>query len=69
MGAKLAAAGMAPAVPPPASAATPLGTAEDIAKAVLYLASDESSFVNGQKLVVDNTLTITPGVVPAGDRP
>jgi 3(or 17)beta-hydroxysteroid dehydrogenase len=65
MGAKLAAAGMAPAAPPPSNAATPLGTAEDIAQAVLYLASDESAFVSGQQLVVDNTLTVTPGTVPA----
>lgn len=65
MGGKLAAAGMVPANPSPNSApATPLGTAEDIAQAVLYLASDESRFVNGQKLVVDNTLTTTPGVIP-----
>jgi 3(or 17)beta-hydroxysteroid dehydrogenase len=67
MGKKLADAGMLPprvddAPPPPATA---LGAAEDIAYAVLYLASDESRFVNGQKLVVDNTLTVTPAVVPA----
>jgi len=30
-----------------------IGTAEDIASAVLYLASDESSFVTGDALVVD----------------
>jgi NAD(P)-dependent dehydrogenase (short-subunit alcohol dehydrogenase family) len=30
-----------------------IGTVEDIANAVLYLASDESSFVTGDALVVD----------------
>lgn len=30
-----------------------IGTAEDIANAVLYLASDEASFVTGESLVVD----------------
>ena len=68
MGQKLAEAGMLPPPPPPGAAppaATALGSAEDIANAVLYLASDESRFVSGQKLVVDNSLTVTPAVVPA----
>jgi 3(or 17)beta-hydroxysteroid dehydrogenase len=67
MGGKLAEAGMLPPPPPadaPATAASPLGTAEDIAWTVVYLASDESRFVSGQKFVVDNTLTVTPAVVP-----
>ena len=68
VGAKLAAAGMlgpppSPGAPPPAASA--LGSAEDIAWTVVYLASDESRFVSGQKFVVDNTLTVTPGVVPS----
>ena len=65
---KLAEAGMLPPPPPegtPPPPGTALGSAQDIAWAVLYLASDESRFVNGQKLVVDNTLTVTPAVVPA----
>ena len=69
MGRKLAEAGMLPPPPPadapPAPPGTALGTADDIAYAVLYLASDESRFVNGQKLVVDNTLTVTPANVPS----
>jgi len=65
VGAKMAAAGMLTAPDPnaPPAPTTPLGAAEDIAWAVVYLASDESRFVSGQKLVVDNTLTVTPGVV------
>jgi 3(or 17)beta-hydroxysteroid dehydrogenase len=65
MGSKLAEAGMLPPADAPPAPSTRLGTAEDIAQAVLYLASDESRFVNGQKLVVDNSLTVTPGIVPA----
>lgn len=41
-----------------------IGQPEDIANMVLFLASDESSSVNGAALVVDNTATITEGVVP-----
>ena len=34
-----------------------LGTAQDVADGVLYLASDESSFVNGSELVIDRGRT------------
>ncbi|MFT4614364.1 MAG: 3(or 17)beta-hydroxysteroid dehydrogenase [Bacteroidia bacterium] len=33
---------------------------EDIANLVLYLASDESRFVNGTEMIIDNASTITP---------
>jgi 3(or 17)beta-hydroxysteroid dehydrogenase len=41
-----------------------VGQPEDVANTVLFLASDESRAVNGAALVVDNTTTITEGVVP-----
>jgi NAD(P)-dependent dehydrogenase (short-subunit alcohol dehydrogenase family) len=36
-----------------------IGTTEDIAYGVLYLASDESSFVTGSELVIDGGVTAT----------
>jgi len=35
----------------------------DIANAALYLACDESKFVNGTRLVVDNSMSVTSGFV------
>ena len=34
-----------------------IGTAEDIAYGVLYLASDEASFITGSELVIDGGAT------------
>ncbi len=41
-----------------------VGEAVDVANMILFLASDESRSVNGAEMVVDNTTTITEGVVP-----
>ncbi|MDG2047590.1 MAG: SDR family oxidoreductase [Halioglobus sp.] len=41
-----------------------VGEPVDVANLVLFLASDESVAVNGAAMVVDNTTTITEGVVP-----
>jgi 3(or 17)beta-hydroxysteroid dehydrogenase len=41
-----------------------IGEPVDVANMVLFLASDESVSVNGAAMVVDNTATITEGVVP-----
>ncbi|MBI5896891.1 MAG: glucose 1-dehydrogenase [Desulfobacterales bacterium] len=41
-----------------------MGRAEDVAYMILYLASDESKHVNGAELLIDNTATITEGIVP-----
>jgi NAD(P)-dependent dehydrogenase (short-subunit alcohol dehydrogenase family) len=36
------------------------GTPEDIANAVLFLASEYGSYITGQCIVIDGGLTITP---------
>jgi NAD(P)-dependent dehydrogenase (short-subunit alcohol dehydrogenase family) len=36
---------------------TRLGTCEDVANAVLFLASDEASYISGVKLLVDGALS------------
>lgn len=40
--------------------ANPLMTPEDIANMVLFLASDESKYITGAELLIDNGATITP---------
>jgi 3(or 17)beta-hydroxysteroid dehydrogenase len=42
--------------------ATNMCEPEDVANLVLYLASDESRFVNGAEMLIDNASTITPPV-------
>lgn len=41
-----------------------VGEPLDVANMVLFLASDESRAVNGAEMVIDNTTTITAGMVP-----
>ena len=71
MGQKMAEANMLPTRPQTSGArnssgarGSRLGQPIDIAYMALYLASDESKFVNGAAMKVDNTMTVTTGVVP-----
>lgn len=48
------------------STASPVGEPKDVASLVLYLASDESRFVSGQRFIIDNTMSVTTGFVPGG---
>ena len=41
-----------------------MGSVEDIANAALYLASDESKFVNGAQIRVDNAMSVVSGNMP-----
>ncbi len=43
-----------------------IGQPEDIAKAVVWLASDESDYVNGTTLFVDGGMTLYPGFTEGG---
>lgn len=48
-----------------AVAAGRLGTAEDVAAAVAFLASHEASYINGQDLIIDGGLVAaTPAAMP-----
>ena len=67
IGAKMAAAGLAN-VPTPASprpAAQRLGEPEDIANIVVYLASDESKFMNGQEFIPDGGISAVMAAFPS----
>jgi 3(or 17)beta-hydroxysteroid dehydrogenase len=53
-----------PELPPTGSSLNTSGKPEDVAHLLVYLASDESRFMSGQRFVVDNTSSVTTGIVP-----
>lgn len=52
--------GQEQAVPDGVLPAGAIGAPKDVANLILYLASDESRFVTGSEILIDNGLTITP---------
>lgn len=65
MAPKLVAAGVLPATSTLQAPPTLLGEPDDIANTVVFLASDESKFISGQRIVVDYTCTMIPSMLPA----
>jgi 3(or 17)beta-hydroxysteroid dehydrogenase len=65
MAPKLIAAGVLPPSDSPQMPPTLLGEPDDIANTILFLASDESKFISGQRIVVDYTCTMIPSMLPA----
>jgi 3(or 17)beta-hydroxysteroid dehydrogenase len=64
LAAKIASMRMPPQAPVNADAAKMrYGEPDDVAYMVVYLASDESKFMNGSELYIENTSTITAAVV------
>ncbi len=51
-------------VEPSPGQGSPPGVPEDVAHLLVYLASDESRWISGQSILVDNTASITQGGVP-----
>lgn len=46
-----------------AARANELGEPDDIAHTVVFLASDESKFINGAQIRVDNGTSVTTGLI------
>jgi len=65
MGEKMASAGLVSLQDDnAASGVSKLGEPDDIANTIVFLASDESKFISGTTIVVDNTMSVTSGIVP-----
>jgi glucose 1-dehydrogenase len=43
-----------------------IGEPEDVARAAVWLASDESDYVNGVTIYIDGGMTLYPGFIGAG---
>ncbi|HEX5025286.1 MAG TPA: SDR family oxidoreductase [Agriterribacter sp.] len=43
-----------------------IGVVEDVAKVAVWLASDDSDYVNGTTLFVDGGMTLYPGFIDNG---